>query len=125
MSDQVIVKVAGEDYPLDFEQTMADLTGEETVQLEEYLGGWEKFDLRGATTRSVIVLIWLAKRQAGKHATLEQIAQTKGLIFGDAFDIVEVKDGPPVVAPDSGRSSSSSESTSESSGDGNSSSDTT
>ena len=124
MSDQVIVKVAGEDYPLDFEQTMADLTGEETVQLEEYLGGWEKFDLRGATTRSVIVLIWLAKRQAGKHATLEQIAQTKGLIFGDAFDIVEVEDGPPAVAPDSGRNNSSSESTSENSGAGDSSSAT-
>lgn len=97
MSD-LIVRLKGEgDYPLDVEATLADLTGTETAMLEEYLGGWDNFG--GNSVRSVIVTIWLAKRQAGKTVTLEEIAATKGLIFGDAFETVEVNgDGPPAEA---------------------------
>lgn len=125
MSDMLVVKVRGEgDYELDVEQTMADLTGSETLELEEFLGGWDKFDLTGATTRSIVVLVWLAKRAAGKKASLEEILDMRGLVFGDAIELEEAKEGPPAEAPDSGHSSSSSESTSDLYGAGGSSSAT-
>lgn len=125
----LVVKVKGDgDYELDIEETLADLTGAETIMLEEYLGGWERFDIKAGNARSVIAIIWLAKRQAGKNVSLDEIAETKGLIFGDAFDLEEVKNGgPPAPAAQDAAltsASSSSESTSETSGDGGSSSAT-
>lgn len=125
MSDMLVVKVRGEgDYELDVEQTMADLTGSETLELEEFLGGWDKFDLTGATTRSIVVLVWLAKRAAGKKASLEEILDMRGLVFGDAIELEEAKEVPPAEAPDSGLSNSSSESNSDLYGAGGSSSAT-
>ena len=126
---ELVVKVQGDgDYPLNIEEALADLTGAETVVLEEYLGGWDRFDIKAGNARSVIAIIWLAKRQAGKDVSLEQVAETKGLIFGDAFDLEEVKNGgPPAPAAQDAAlisESSSSASTSETSGDGDSSSAT-
>lgn len=96
----LIVKLKGDgDYELDINATLAELTGAETMLLEEYLGGWDNFDVVSGSTRSVIVTIWLAKRQAGKTVTLDEIASIKGLVFGDALDVQEVNGtGPPAVA---------------------------
>jgi len=127
VSDELVVKIKGDgDYPLDPEAALADLTGTETIMLEEFLGGWDKFDPRGATTRSLVAIIWLAKRQAGKDVSLDEVAEIKGLMFGDVFDLEEVSNGgPPAEAPDSAPSLSSSESSSDPSGVGESSSVTT
>lgn len=105
MSD-LIVRLKGDGaYPLDVDATLADLTGDETMMLEEYLGGWDKFAIGSGSTRSVIVTIWLAKRQAGQTVTLDEIAATKGLVFGDVFEVEEVTNGGPpdgaaTAAPD-------------------------
>lgn len=99
MSDELIVKVKGEpDLPLDVDAALADLTGDETVMLEEYLGGWQNFDITKGSARSVIAVIWLARRQAGQKSTLGEIGQIKGLLFGDAFDIEGGEEGPPAGA---------------------------
>lgn len=99
MSD-LTVKIKGDgDYPLDVDATLADLTGTETAMLEDYLGGWQNFG--HGTTRGLIVTIWLAKRQAGKAVSLEEIAEMKGLVFGDAVAVDEaagVNGGPPAEA---------------------------
>ena len=121
MSVDLVVKLKDDgEYPLDVDETLADLTGTETAMIEEYLGGWEHFG--GGSTRSVIVTIWLAKRQAGLRVSLEEVAETKGLIFGDVLDLKEMNGGPPVQAAQAAASSPddqpSTDRTSEDSGTG-------
>jgi hypothetical protein len=99
----LVIKLKGDgDYPLDINAALADLTGDETAMVEDYLGGWDNFDLTGnRTARSLIVTVWLAKRQAGKTVTLEEVAATKGLMFGDVLDMdVEDDTLPPAQAAD-------------------------
>lgn len=105
MSDDLLIKLkddTGEmqEYPLDVEETLANLTGLETAEVEEFLGGFEYFDPRSGNARSVIVTIWLAKKQAGENATLNDVGQLKGLIFGDRFDVEELNGGPPAPGAD-------------------------
>lgn len=92
----LIVTLNGREYELEVEATLADLTGAETLMLEEYLSGWEHFG--SGTTRSAIVTIWLAKRQAGEQVSLEEIEGVKGLLFGGALELSEVNGGPPAEA---------------------------
>lgn len=104
------LKIAGKFYPLPIDDVLADLTGSETLMLEEYIGGWDKLDMSGHSTRSVIALVWLAKHHAGEDMELAEIEEMKGLVFGNT---VEVVDGPPDGAADA---ASSSPETSDSSG---------
>lgn len=93
----VVVKIKGDgDYPLDVDAQLADLTGDETHDLETYIGGWN--NLESGSTRSLIAMIWLAKRQSGKPATLAEIGQMKGIMFGDTVDVAEADDVPPAEA---------------------------
>lgn len=109
MSDITITIKGDGEYPLDVDETLADLTGAETIMLEEYLGGWDKFDLSGGSTRSLIVCVWLAKRQAGKKTSLDEIGEIKGLVFGDALqvDSEDTDAGPPDMAAQAAAPSSS------------------
>lgn len=103
MSDDLTVKLKGiGDYPLDVGATLADLTGTETAELEEFVGGFENFDPRSGSVRSMIATIWLAKKQAGEKDTLHDVGQIKGLVFGDVFDIEEavVNGRPPAQGAD-------------------------
>lgn len=94
MSD-TLLKIGGKDYPLPLEDVLADLTGAESIMLEDYLGGWEHFSITSGTTRSVVVLVWLAKHHAGEKVEITDIEAMKGLVFGDA---VEVEERPPDLA---------------------------
>jgi hypothetical protein len=96
----LVIKLKGDgEYPLDIEATMADLTGDETAMIEDYLDGLDNFDLQGRkSTKSVIVAVWLAKRQAGRHVTLAEVGAIKGLMFGDVLDMGEDAEVPPAEA---------------------------
>ena len=126
MSDDLLIKLkddAGEmqSYPLDVDETLANLTGLETADLEEFLGGFEYFDPRQGGTRSIIATIWLAKKQAGENVTLNDVGNIKGLIFGDRFDLEEMNGSPPAPgadAPSSADEQPGTEPTSEPSGAG-------
>lgn len=103
MSESVL-KIAGKAYPLPIEEVLADLTGSESIMLEDYLGGWDQFSITSGTTRSVVVMVWLAKHHAGEEVELSDIEAMKGLVFGDA---VEVEERPPEVAAEAASESSS------------------
>lgn len=90
----MIVKVEGTDYPLNASNTLRELTGKETILLEEYLGGWENFDLGGRSTRSMVVTVWLAMHANGSQITIDEIENMKGIVFGDTVDVEELP-GPP------------------------------
>lgn len=88
------------EYELPLEKTLQSLTGKQTLMLEDYLGGWDKFQTGGTiNTRSVVVLVWLALHHAGRTATLDEIEDTPGLLFGDALK--EVEDVPDAPLPGS------------------------
>jgi hypothetical protein len=92
----------GKLYEVDITKSLGDLTGTESIAVEEYLGGWDKFRAAGTTTRSLIVMVWLARRQAGEATTLEEIADsTRGLVFGKVIDNFDAEDdvGPPDHSP--------------------------
>lgn len=96
MNDDLLIKIKDDgEYPLDVDETLANLTGLETAELEEFLGGFEYYDPRNGGTRSIIATIWLAKKQAGQNVSLHDVGQIKGLVFGDAFDMEELNGGPP------------------------------
>lgn len=100
MSDDLLIKLKDDEgvqqeYPLDVDETLANLTGLETANLEEFLGGFEYFDPQRGGTRSIIATIWLAKKQAGESVTLNEVGNMKGLIFGDRFELGELNGGPP------------------------------
>lgn len=105
MSESVL-KIGGKAYPLPIEEVLADLTGAESIMLEDYLGGWDRLDIKGAATRSVIVLVWLAKHHAGEEIEITEIEAMRGLVFGDTVDVAEVESGPPAVAAEAASESS-------------------
>lgn len=98
------LKINGETYPLPIEEVLADLTGAESIMLEDYLGGWEKFEPKSGATRSVVVLVWLAKHHAGEDVSLADIEAMRGLVFGNAVE--EVDAGPPLEAASAASDSS-------------------
>jgi len=105
MSDHdMIVTVEGKPYPLAVHDTMTRLTGKETIMLEEYLGGWENFDLGSRSTRSMVVTVWLAMHANNAHTTLENIENIPGLVFGDAVDVEDMPDPPASGEADPTRS---------------------
>lgn len=85
-----------------FDDALNDLTGEESACAEEFLGGWDNLRSPAHRTRQLILVVWLARRHHGETVTLEEIAATPGLIFGDVVDVDDDgKDEPedPMVDP--------------------------
>lgn len=102
---RVTDKSTGKVYEIDVAQTLEDLTGEETLAVEEFLGGWENFDQTGESARSFMLLYWLAKRGSGEKITLKDVLQEKGLLFGNRVDLEDMEDdsdSPPAEAPAEG-----------------------
>lgn len=83
------VTFGGKEYRYDIKTQMESLTGTESILVEDYLGGWSRFRDPGNFTRSAVVMVWLAKRSAGEKATFEEIADTPGMPFGDAFQTAD------------------------------------
>lgn len=97
------VKFGDETYEYDLDEQLRSLTGLESAELEEFLGGWKKFRSGAATVRTTIVLIWLGKRAAKQVTTLDEIAATPGLMFTDMVDIEDDDEGPEDPSEDPGR----------------------
>jgi hypothetical protein len=94
--------VGGVAYEVDVTAQLATLTGTESITVEEYLGGFDKFRASGTTTRSVIVMLWLARRQAGETVTLDEVADTRGLVFGDVIEEFDEEDAAEDLGVDPG-----------------------
>lgn len=138
MAVDMRVTIDGEVIEYDTDEVLSDLTGDETIACEDFLGGWDKFRADGNATRSLVVLVWLAKRTQGSNATLQDVAKEKGILFGDRVDIDDLdEDGnpiqrdaegnpirPPAGRPDGGETRSTESGTSDTSGTGASPSDT-
>jgi len=95
----------GDVYEIDTAEVLSDLTGEETIELEDFLGGWKNFDTTGESARSLIVLVWLARRGNGQKVSIKDVSKEKGILFGDRIEIedVEPEEGsevPPADAAD-------------------------
>lgn len=128
------VTIDGEVIEYDTDEMLEDLTGDETIECEDFLGGWDKFRAAGNATRSLIVLVWLAKRKLGSTATLQDVAKEKGILFGGRFDIDDLDENgnpierdaegnpvrPPAGAPGEGATPSTDSETSATSGTGDS-----
>ncbi|MCR4340954.1 MAG: hypothetical protein NUW01_13825, partial [Gemmatimonadaceae bacterium] len=54
-------------------------------------------------TRSMIVMLWLAKHHAGEKDTLEDVAAIKGLVFGGVVEVSGDDDAPEDPLKDAGR----------------------
>lgn len=97
---KVIYQTTEYDLPLD--KVLEGLTGAQSALLEDYLGGWNKFRSAEATTRSAVVLVWLAQYHAGQPTNLEVIESTPGLLFGpdSVFSLREDDTETPTEAAD-------------------------
>ena len=122
MAADLRMTIDGEVIEYDTNEVLADLTGDESVAIEEYLGGWENFRAEGKATRSLIVMVYLAKHSQGSKMTLQDVASQKGLMFGDRVDVEDLDDdGPPA---EGGATPSTPQAASDDSGTGVSPSDT-
>lgn len=123
MPTDLRVTVDGVAYEVDIEAVLEDLTGEETLAIEDFLGGWANFDAKGGSARSVYVLYYLAKRGNDSKVRLADVLKEKGILFGDRVDIQDLEDEnrPPA---EGGETPSSEQDPSDESGPGISPSDT-
>ncbi len=86
-------------------EPLAALTGDESLMVEEYLGGWDQLGQK--LTKSAVVMVWLALKQAGEPRTFEEIQTIPGLTFGGVIEddgVGEPEDpmkdpGRPLAAP--------------------------
>lgn len=97
------IRIGEKTYELPLEDVLGDLTGEESARIEEFIGGWENFQTTKHATRSMIVMLWLAKRHAGETDTLEDVAAIRGLVFGGMVEVSGDDDAPNDPAEDAGR----------------------
>lgn len=86
------VTVDGVAYEVDIEQVLEDLTGEETLAIEDFLGGWGNFDAKGGSARSVYVLYYLAKRANDAKVKLADVLKEKGVLFGDRVELEDLEE---------------------------------
>ena len=98
MPTDLRVTVDDKTYDLDIEQALEDLTGEETLEVEDLLGGWENFDATGDSAKSVYILYWLARRSSDANYSLKDALKEKGVLFGDRVEMEEVDDPPAEAA---------------------------
>jgi hypothetical protein len=89
------VKVGEKTYELDMDESLRSLTGLESATVEEFIGGWHMFDAEGHSTRSLIVILWLAMRSGGEATSLDEVANMPGLMFGDLVEIDDDGEGRP------------------------------
>lgn len=111
------VTVDGKAYEVDVERVLEDLTGEETLAIEDFLGGWDNFDAKGGSARSVYVLYYLAKRGNDPSVKLADVLKEKGVLFGDRVDLEDIE-GPPADAAEEAATPSSPQEASVGSGAG-------
>lgn len=90
------VKVGETAYEFDVDEQLKTLTGIESALVEEFVGGWGRFDVKGQRTRSLIVIVWMAMRSAGEAVTLEDVAEMPGLVFGGLVSLDD--DGEDEIA---------------------------
>ena len=113
------VTVDGDVYEISISDVLEDLTGEETLLVEEFLGGWENFDQTGESAKSVILLYYLAKRGHNAKVTLKEILKEKGLLFGDRIELEDLdEEGEPSPPDEGGETPSTPSETSDDSGTG-------
>jgi hypothetical protein len=96
------VRFGNDTYELDLEAALKGLTGAETLMVEDFLGGWDKFRSPSNVTRSTVVIVWLAKKHAGGPGarsatgrgwiTFDEILATPGLVFGDVVELTDDED---------------------------------
>lgn len=97
------VTIDGEVIEIDTEKELADLTGEETLAIEDFLGGWQNFDRRSGSARSVYVLYWLARRSKDPKVKLDDVKKEKGILFGDRMELDDLDaDGKPIEYDEEG-----------------------
>jgi hypothetical protein len=89
------IKFGDETFDYELDEQLKSLTGLESAEIEDFLGGWDNFRQRKATAKTSILLVWLGKRAAGQTTTLEEIGNTPGLLFGDVFEVLEGEDDEP------------------------------
>jgi hypothetical protein len=89
------IKFGDEEFDYELDEQLKSLTGLESAEIEDFLGGWDNFRQRKATAKTSILLVWLGKRAAGQTATLEEIGNTPGLLFGDVFEVLRGEDDEP------------------------------
>lgn len=119
------VTVDGDVYEINISDVLEDLTGEETLEVEEFLGGWENFDETGESARSAYLLYFLAKRGHNTKITLKEILKEKGVMFGDRVTLEDLdKEGKNSPPAEGGETPSSASTPSDDSGPGTSPSDT-
>ena len=119
------VTVDGVAYEIDIEQVLEDLTGEETLAIEDFLGGWQNFDAKGGSARSVYTLYYLAKRGNDPKVKLADVLKEKGVLFGDRVELEDLEEeGEERPPAEGGETPSSEPEASDDSGPGISPSDT-
>lgn len=113
------VTVDGDVLEINISDVLEDLTGEETLLVEDFLGGWENFDQSGESAKSVVLLYYLARRGHNPKVTLKDILKEKGILFGDRIELEDLdeegEDRPPA---DGGETPSTPSETSDDSGPG-------
>lgn len=78
---------------------MEDLTGEETIAVENFLGGWSNFDESGGDAKSVVLLYYFARRGKDPKVKLKDVLQEKGLFFGDKISLQDLDENGNVKEP--------------------------
>ena len=86
------VRVGDTEYRFDLDEQLNTLTGLESAEVEDFLGGWDKLDAN--KTKGMIFMVWLAKRSAGETDTLADVASIPGLLFGGVAAIADDGDSP-------------------------------
>jgi hypothetical protein len=84
----ITVRIDGTTYELaSVNDALASLTGDESLLIEEYLGGFDQIGVKA--TRTAIVMAWLTLRAAGHPMSLEEIQTIPGLTFGDVIQATD------------------------------------
>ena len=118
------VTVDGKAYEVEIEVVLEDLTGDETLAIEDFLGGWQNFDAKGGSARSVYVLYYLAKRANDPNVKLADVLKEKGVLFGDRVELEDLEGDEPRPPAEGGETPSTEPAPSDDSGPGISPSDT-
>jgi hypothetical protein len=80
---------------------LADLDGNESLMVEEYLGGFD--NLQKNATKMAVVTVWLTLKAAGEPRDFASIQSVKGLLFGKVIDDDEVGEPEDPMVVDPGR----------------------
>jgi hypothetical protein len=96
----ITVRVDDKTYTISaIDDALSDLTGDESLMVEEYLGGFD--NLQKNATKMAVVTVWLALKEAGEPRDFASIQSIKGLLFGKVIsdDGVGEPEDPMTVDP--------------------------